>query len=368
MPVLHLVLVSGFALYILFTIFFITGLLRLKKHPKAEDPFPKVSVVAAARNEEDSLPALLDDLSRQDYPQDKISFVIADDRSEDKTWDIIQEKAQADSRFSGVKIEDLNPDMTPKKYALTNAIQQSGGDIILSTDADCRVPDGWAKSMAHALSSENGIVIGLSTVNTDKKSFFNSYQFIDFLGIMAANAGALGWGTGWSGSGQNLGYTRKQFEKIDGFTPVGNLLSGDDMYLVQSISSRAKAVFNLDSAGFATTLPAANVSSFLSQRIRWASNAKPSLMSRPVFFIFLLSAFLANAGVFAGLFFDYAMHLVPLVFGTKVVFEAGVMFTGAARFGMKIPILPFLGWSVLQPIYIPVVGLFGLIGKFRWKS
>jgi len=212
MPVLHLVLVSGFALYILFTIFFITGLLRLKKHPKAEDPFPKVSVVAAARNEEDSLPALLDDLSRQDYPQDKISFVIADDRSEDKTWDIIQEKAQADSRFSGVKIEDLNPDMTPKKYALTNAIQQSGGDIILSTDADCRVPDGWAKSMVNALSSGSGIAVGLSTVSIRENSFFSKYQFIDFLGIMAANAGALGWGIGWSGAGQNLGYRGEVFE------------------------------------------------------------------------------------------------------------------------------------------------------------
>ncbi|MDP7071998.1 MAG: glycosyltransferase, partial [Candidatus Marinimicrobia bacterium] len=221
MAVLHAVLISGFVLYILFTVLFIAGLLRLKKCSASTESIPTVSVVVAARNEQGSLPALLEDLTRQDYPANKISFVIADDRSSDGTWDIIQEKAQADSRFSGVKIEDLNPNMTPKKYALTNAIQQSGGDIILSTDADCRVPDGWAKSMAHALSSENGIVIGLSTVNTDKKSFFNSYQFIDFLGIMAANAGALGWGTGWSGSGQNLGYTRKQFEKIDGFTPVG---------------------------------------------------------------------------------------------------------------------------------------------------
>lgn len=367
MEVLHVVLVCGFALYILFTVFFIAGLFRLKKCSANAESIPTVSVVVAARNEEGSLPALLEDLTKQDYPENKISFVIADDRSNDGTWDIIQEKSQADSRFSGVKIEDLNPDMTPKKYALTRAIQQSSGDIILSTDADCRVPDGWAKSMVNALSSGSGIAVGLSTVSIKGNSFFSKYQFIDFLGIMAANAGALGWGTGWSGSGQNIGYTRKQFEKIGGFMPVGDILSGDDMYLVQSISSRAKAVFNLDSAGFATTLPAANVSSFLSQRIRWASNAKPSLTSRPVFFLFLLSAFFANAGIFAGLFFTNVIHLVPFVFGIKVFFEAGVMITGSSRFGMKFPILPFLVWSVLQPFYIPAVGLLGLIGKFRWK-
>ncbi|MDP6790264.1 MAG: glycosyltransferase, partial [Candidatus Marinimicrobia bacterium] len=109
MAVLHAVLISGFVLYILFTVLFIAGLLRLKKCSASTESIPTVSVVVAARNEQGSLPALLEDLTRQDYPANKISFVIADDRSSDGTWDIIQEKAQADSRFSGVKIEDLNP-------------------------------------------------------------------------------------------------------------------------------------------------------------------------------------------------------------------------------------------------------------------
>ena len=120
------------------------------------------------------------------------------------TWEIIQEKKNQDSRFAGVQITELNPEMTPKKNALRLAIQESKGDIILTTDADCRVPKGWAQSMVNALSSGAGIVVGLSTVDSSNKTFFSRYQFVDFLGIMSANAGVLGWGMGWSGSGQNL--------------------------------------------------------------------------------------------------------------------------------------------------------------------
>jgi len=115
MLALHLVLVGGMALYILFTLYFITGIIRLKKYSITTERLPSVSVIVAARNEEESLPALLNDLSLQDYPNDKIQFIIADDRSNDATWDIIQKQSIQDDRYTGVRITELSAEMTPKK-------------------------------------------------------------------------------------------------------------------------------------------------------------------------------------------------------------------------------------------------------------
>ena len=62
--------------------------------------------------------------------------------------------------------------MTPKKYALTKAIEKSEGEIILTTDADCRVPRDWVSNMAQLAQNNEGIVIGYSKIES-MKSFLN---------------------------------------------------------------------------------------------------------------------------------------------------------------------------------------------------
>ena len=65
--------------------------------------------------------------------------------------------------------------MTPKKYALTKAIEKSEGEIILTTDADCRVPRDWVNSMAELVQNSKGIVVGYSRIKS-MKSFLNEFQ------------------------------------------------------------------------------------------------------------------------------------------------------------------------------------------------
>ena len=96
-------------------------------------------------------------------------------------------------------------EMTPKKYALTKAIENSKGEMILTTDADCRVPRDWVNNMEQLVQNNEGIVIGYSKIES-MKTFLNEFQKIDFLGIMAANGGFLTPAIVCSGSGQYLAY------------------------------------------------------------------------------------------------------------------------------------------------------------------
>ena len=177
-----------------------------------------VSVVIAARNEDSNLPDLIYDLVNQEYPLDKLEVIFVNDRSTDLTNRILNEASDNYSFIKQIVIEELSAEMTPKKYALTKGIESANGEIIISTDADCRVGKLWVSSMTSDVIKSNGISIGFSKISD--KSFFDQYQKIDFLGIISANAGAGGWKQFWSGTGQNLAYFKSDFILIDGFEGI----------------------------------------------------------------------------------------------------------------------------------------------------
>ena len=364
--ILLVIITAGYAC---FTLFFLTGLWRLNRRPPVPTPpsWPTVSVIVAARNEELTLPHLLRDLTHQDYPTDRLEIVVVNDRSNDGTPGIMEQFQRQYPQVHGLHITESNPSMTPKKYALTKALEVATGKIILTTDADCRVKATWVTSMVREFTPDTGIVVGFSAIDTSKSSFFVRYQAVDFLGLMAANAGAIGWGRNWSGSGQNLAYRRKNFEAIHGFQPVAQQVSGDDMYLVQAISRQARLRFNANPESFVTTTPVPRLGTFLAQHIRWASNSRKALHSDPLFLAFLVTAFLCNTLLLFGFVFHAWWPWVMIPFGVKFVLDALVIFTGAQRFDQMVDPAVYCVWNVAQPVYIPLVGLLGLAGKFKWK-
>ncbi len=361
---MDLFLLFGTGIYFCFVVIIISGLLFKTDQLNLNTNLPVISVVIAVRNEEKNISCLLDDLISQSIDKNKFEVIISNDRSIDKTKDIIDQYAEKYSFIKTISIIEKQ-DMSPKKFALTKAIDESIGQIIIATDADCRVPKNWAKNMASLVEDTGKVVVGYSKVESPQ-IIFNDFQKIDFLGIMAANGGLLTHGIVCSGSGQNLAFKKEDFYKIDGFEPVKNKLSGDDMYIVQQISSIKGAIFNYNPDTFVTTLPKTTVRSYLNQRIRWSSNSKYNFRSSPIFFGFLVSAFLANSSI---LYYVLTLSNLSLfLISAKFLLEGFVVFIGSRIFLTKISFLSYSIWNMTQPIYIPIVGLAGLIGKFSWKE
>jgi len=75
--------------YLVYLGIFYRGIER--KYTAAMNAQPFVSVVVAARNEENTIPQLLTSLINQDYPEDKFEIIIADDGSDDTTARIVQD-------------------------------------------------------------------------------------------------------------------------------------------------------------------------------------------------------------------------------------------------------------------------------------
>jgi glycosyltransferase involved in cell wall biosynthesis len=104
--------------------------------PAADAECPRISILFAARDEEEKLPAALATMMEIDYP--KLEVIAVDDRSTDSTGRILDEFAAAHPRLRVVHVTELPSGWLGKPHALLKAFETSTGEWLLFTDADVR--------------------------------------------------------------------------------------------------------------------------------------------------------------------------------------------------------------------------------------
>jgi glycosyltransferase involved in cell wall biosynthesis len=109
----------------------------LKDFPPASDAgCQRISLIFAARDEEEKLPAALATLMEIDYPN--LEVIAVDDRSNDATGRILDKFAVAHPRLRAVHVTELPSGWLGKPHALQKGFEISTGDWLLFTDADVR--------------------------------------------------------------------------------------------------------------------------------------------------------------------------------------------------------------------------------------
>jgi glycosyltransferase involved in cell wall biosynthesis len=117
--------------------------------PAADAECPRISLIFAARDEEEKLPAALVTLMEIDYPN--LEVIAVDDRSKDATGRILDEFVASHSRLRVVHVTELPPGWLGKPHALQRAFEVSTGEWLLFTDADVRFqPDALRRAIALA--------------------------------------------------------------------------------------------------------------------------------------------------------------------------------------------------------------------------
>jgi len=117
--------------------------------PAADADCPRVSILFAARDEEEKLPAALETLSALDYPH--LEIIAVDDRSQDSTGRILDDFARTHNPLRVVHVTQLPPGWLGKPHGLQKAYEASTGEWLLFTDADVRfTPDVLRRAIAMA--------------------------------------------------------------------------------------------------------------------------------------------------------------------------------------------------------------------------
>ena len=261
-------------LYILITLLIHLG---LSKSLIKNDHKPTVSILIAARNEENNLPDCLSAIERIEYPLDKIEVLVINDRSNDKTDEIAKTYCERLSHFSVLKISDSQEGLSGKMNALAQGIEKTAGEIIFITDADCEVPSNWVSNFVRYFQEDVGMCGGLTLLSKKEvnENFFTRLQTVDWIYLQAVASGSCQIGLPVSILGNNFAFRRSAYEDVGGFIKLGFSVT-EDMALLQAIHKmkKWKIVYPLQIDTMIYSKPLETIKNFYMQRKRWVLGGK----------------------------------------------------------------------------------------------
>lgn len=319
-----------------------------------------VSVIVACHNEEKKLPLLLEDLSEQDYNPDLFEVLIIDDNSSDRTCECV-------SGFTKIKnIRLLKNAGTGKKYAIKTGVNASSGNVIITTDADCRMGSRWLSSITSFCTREKPDMI-ICPVNTESNQDLpGSILELEFLSLQGITAGTAISGNPVMCNGANLAFTRESYIRNSDNLHF-DLVSGDDVFLLHAIKKDPESkILWLESqdATVTTTLPE-TLMSFLGQRARWISKAGvykdpfTKILTIVTFVTILVQLSALTAGFFDLVFFT--------VFGVSLLMKAVpdylILRNTCLRYGKRSLMKAFVPAEIIYPFYIVSVLLYYLVNR-----
>ncbi len=327
----------------------------------------KLTVVIPARNEEKTIGSLLGALQLQTYPASLLEIIVVNDHSTDGTAAVV-------STFPGVRLLHLEEEClnSYKKKALAAGIAAAGGEIIISTDADCLPPAGWVQSIVSVMQQRNAAFLAAPVRLIYTNRLAGIFQATDFLMLQAITGAVVYANKLTMCNGANLAYTKKAYTAAGGFSGIDHIASGDDLLLMYKIwKMYPGAVQYLKSNdAIVQTAAAPTWKDFFQQRIRWASKARQYADKRflPILILvylfnlsFLILAVLAVADP------QYVLWLLSLWL-LKAAVEAPLFFS-AAKFFEAPKLMKWL--FILQPLHIlytVVIGFMGQQGRYKWKG
>ena len=114
----------------------------------------RVSIIVAARNEERNILEAVNSLLLLNYPD--YELIVVDDRSEDRTGEILENLAELLPRLKVIRIDELPQGWLGKNHALWVGSQRATGELLLFTDADI-IMEPTVLTRAVALMEENSL-------------------------------------------------------------------------------------------------------------------------------------------------------------------------------------------------------------------
>jgi cellulose synthase/poly-beta-1,6-N-acetylglucosamine synthase-like glycosyltransferase len=351
--------------YVLFLGKVRNGLRRLLRRGSYDDK-PLVSVLVAARNEERTIEACIRSVLDQDYPSNLIEIIVVNDASSDKTGTILRHIVKNNANVHVVTLEEF---LGRKPLALSAAVKESRGEIILTTDADCIVPQTWISGMVRYFQPSIAFVAG-PVGEREGPSTFSKLERLEFLGLITTAAGLIGANRPIICNGANLAYKKSAFLSVQGYGETDSW--SDDETLMSRIQSRhvGTVTFAADSAVLVTTSSANTLRSFIRQRLRWSAksghyeDSTILLQLVAIYFYFLLLLTFVIGSFWAPAVLPWAV----LSLLTKGCTEYLTLRAGGGIFRSDVPVIPFLIAEFFHVPYIVVTAAVGQFVSLEWKG
>lgn len=333
-----------------------------------------VSIIIPVRNEEKNIALLLKDLAHQSFPKDRMEILIINDSSTDQTVYIVNQFINQNSDLS-IKIIDLVVEgtiMSYKKKAIELGIAHAKGEIIVTTDGDCRVNHHWIQSICSFMRDKNAFFVSGPVQYIVQKNLVYYLQQIELAALILVGAVCMKKKIPSMCNGANMAYLKSIFKDVEGYKHVDQTPSGDDEFLMHKILKKYPdhVFFLKDTQAIVSTYPHYSFQPFIHQRKRWAGkwrlyqDARTKWIGIATFTINLL--FVMSVVFYIGHYLSLIQ--IGCLWGSKLLIENRVSHYALRFFSKRNNFFVTALFSLLYPFYIIVLGVLINFGTFDWKG
>jgi cellulose synthase/poly-beta-1,6-N-acetylglucosamine synthase-like glycosyltransferase len=242
-----------------------------KKLEKRKD-FPMVSILLAARNEEQLILRNLTAIYALNYPKDKLEVLIGNDESSDNTAQLVSDFIEDKPHFQLFHIDKTVGKGRGKANVLGQLAHKASGEFYFITDVDVKLPQNWILALLQEFTEGVGLVSG--TTKCERGSLFATLQSIDWLHFMGYIKAFANAGVGCTSVGNNMAVRAEAYWQTGGYEEIDFSIT-EDYKLFKEVTSRGwqwRTIMGEDSLGLAWYIP--SIKEMLHQRKRWLIGAR----------------------------------------------------------------------------------------------
>jgi len=326
---------------------------------------PNVSIVTAARNEEENIAACLESLTHLDYPKDRTEIIVVDDNSTDQTAAIISGFAERNANVKALNGTQMVGGLRGKANAIAQGIDVSSGEIIFMTDADCMVPVSWVRSIVRHYSKNIGVVAGLTLLQP--AGWFAGMQSLDWAYILAVASAAMSLKNPLSCIGNNFSFRRKAYDEVGGYRGIKFSVT-EDFALFKAItrSGRWGYKYPLEKESLVFSKACKAIPELYRQKRRWGVGGK----DMPVSGLMIMAiAFCMHVFMLIGFFIHLDLSLLLFGSAVKILCDFTLLSIPLIRtrqFAQLKYFFPFEIYYTFYVIMLPFAVFLG--GKVSWKG
>lgn len=336
------------------------------------NPKTKFSIIIPFRNEAEHLEALIRSISKLNYPTSHYELLLINDDSDDHSAGVVE---TCKHKFKDLDIsifDNVLESNSPKKDAIVIGITKAKFDWIVTSDADCIMPEFWLDIYDnHIQYHETNFMMG-PVIYKHEQGFLNRFQILDLLSLQGATIGSYGIGTPILCNGANLVYSKLFFKEVNGFEGNTSIASGDDIFLLEKAIRHEKSKVHYIKNNQITVITSAqpDFKSLVAQRVRWASKTSNynSLFGKLTgLIVFLMNGLILCLPLF------YLIELITLKSLLYTVFikfsiDFLILYKSARFLEQEQYLISFLTSSLLYPFFCIYVAVLSVFTDYKWKG
>ncbi len=356
--------------YIALVIWFIKGWKSVKYSLTSEiKPSIRISVIIPARNEENTIELVINDVLTQNYPSELVELIVVDDHSTDKTAEKLRNHIS--ERTTIITLNESQKLNSYKKMAISRGIAKATGELIVTTDADCRMGPNWLAAIADCKVKTGCELISGPVGFFNSPRFFDKVQQVEFMTLIGIGAASVANQFPGTCNGANLAYSRDLFYRMNGFAGIEDIASGDDELFLHKVFEFSPTCIQFLKNKDAIVYTAAkhNLFDFVQQRKRWASKSihyRNKWLVALVCTVFSFNVFLLInlfLAIYSGNYFLFAIQ-----FFCKIVLDYSFIHLISTFFKQEKLRWYLIPTEVFYVFYIVMIGIYGNLGGYTWKD